>query len=38
VLNTISHFGHQSTEDDGEALHNLLVNFMLEAARLHEGK
>jgi hypothetical protein len=35
VLHTISHFGHQSSEDDGQALQNLLINFMLEAAKHH---
>jgi hypothetical protein len=35
VLQTVSHFGHQSSEDDGQALHNLLINFMLEAAKHH---
>jgi hypothetical protein len=37
VLHTLSHFGHQSSEDDGQALQNLLTNFLLEAAKHHEG-
>lgn len=36
VLHTVSHFGHQSTSEDGHALENLLVNFLLEAAKQHE--
>jgi len=27
VLHTLSHFGHQSSSDDGQALQNLIVNF-----------
>ena len=37
VLHTMSHFGHQSTSEDGRALENLIVNFLLEAAKAHEG-
>ena len=37
VLQTVSHFGHQSSEDDGQALQNLLINFMLEAAKHHSA-
>ncbi|HZV01227.1 MAG TPA: hypothetical protein VFF73_31235 [Planctomycetota bacterium] len=36
VLHTLSHWGHQPTTQDGQALHNMLVNFLLEAARRHE--
>ena len=36
VLHTISHFGHQDTKADGQALENLLLNFLLEASKQHE--
>jgi hypothetical protein len=36
VLHTLSHFGHQSQSEDGQALYNLLVNFLLEANKHHE--
>ncbi|MEZ0230158.1 MAG: HEAT repeat domain-containing protein [Planctomycetota bacterium] len=36
VLHTLSHWGTQPTSQDGEALENLLVNFLLEAAKRHE--
>lgn len=38
VLHTLSHFGKQSTKSDGEALEHLLVNFILEADRRHQGR
>jgi hypothetical protein len=43
VLHTMSHFGHQGGgTDDGQCLFNLIVNFLLEAAKRHgdapEGK
>lgn len=38
VLHTMSHFGHQGGgTDDGQCLFNLIVNFLLEAAKRHEG-
>jgi hypothetical protein len=37
VLHTMSHFGHQSASEDGQCLYNLLVNFLLESAKAHEG-
>lgn len=37
VLHTISHFGHQDTSTDGQALENLLVNFLLEASKQHDA-
>ena len=38
VLHTISHFGHQDTSEDGQALENLLLNFLLEASKQRESK
>jgi len=39
VLHTLSHFGHQGTgSEDGQALYNMLLNFLLEAAKRHEGE
>jgi len=38
VLHTISHFGHQDTSEDGRALENLLLNFLLEASKQHEAR
>jgi hypothetical protein len=38
VLHTISHFGHQNTSEDGQALENLLLNFLLEASKQRESK
>ncbi len=38
VLHTISHFGHQDTSADGKTLENLLLNFLLEASKQHEGR
>jgi hypothetical protein len=35
VLHVMSHYGHQSSRDDGMALQNLLVNFLLEATKHH---
>jgi hypothetical protein len=35
VLHTISHYGKQSGSDDGQALSNMLINFMLEAVKHH---
>ncbi|HZV03315.1 MAG TPA: hypothetical protein VFF73_41810 [Planctomycetota bacterium] len=36
VLHTMSHFGHQGGgTDDGQCLFNLIVNFLLEAAKRH---
>ena len=35
VLHVMSHYGHQSSKDDGQALQNLLVNFLLEATKHH---
>ena len=35
VLHTLSHFGHQSGSQDGQALYNLLANFLLEANKHH---
>ncbi|MBI3723187.1 hypothetical protein HY251_04415 [bacterium] len=37
VLHTLSHFGHTVGTDDGKALHNLIVNFLLEAQKHHEA-
>jgi hypothetical protein len=37
VLHTMSHFGHQDTSQDGQALQNLIVNFLLEASKAKEG-
>ena len=33
VLHTMSHLGKQSSSEDGAALENLLINFLLEAER-----
>ncbi len=38
VLHTISHFGHQDTSEDGQALENLLLNFLLEASKQRDSK
>lgn len=38
VLHTLSHFGKQSSTQDGEALENLLVNFLLEAGRRKDAR
>jgi hypothetical protein len=36
VLHTMSHFGHQGGgTDDGQCLFNLIINFLLEAAKRH---
>jgi hypothetical protein len=38
VLHTMSHYGHQGGgTDDGQCLFNLIVNFLLEAAKRHDG-
>jgi len=37
VLHTLSHFGHQSTSEDGRALENLIVNFLLEAEKRRQA-
>jgi hypothetical protein len=37
VLHTMSHFGHQSQDEDGQALYNLLLNFLTEAGKRHGG-
>jgi hypothetical protein len=37
VLHTMSHFGHQDMSQDGQALQNLIVNFLLEAAKAHDN-
>ncbi len=36
VLHTLSHWGHQSESEDGQALHNLLINFLLEGVKRRE--
>jgi hypothetical protein len=39
VLHTMSHFGHQGGgTDDGQCLFNLIINFLLEAAKRHDMK
>ncbi|MBI3724417.1 hypothetical protein HY251_10755 [bacterium] len=37
VLHTVSHYGHQNSKEDGDALDNLLLNFLMEAQKHHEA-
>ncbi len=37
VLHTLSHYGHQNSAEDGEALDQLLLNFLIEAQKHWEA-
>ena len=38
VLHALGHFGRQDADEDGAALEHMLLNFLLEADRRHQGR